>query len=197
MPDADSHAGVGNLDPLSGVGKDFMGDDHPLVSQAVGDQIVIRHLEERADGCRLILLAGGPLRDSSRCGLECGVRLQKKTRPTIGCPLGQSIVSGLNFVRNALDTEDAALLIVLDKPIPKRRAEIEPVVQTAGSHEDIGVQQVGCHNTTPRLRPNWSKVDILRKLRSRSASVKEERPSMVLMTRARAKRLPTRTPSVR
>jgi hypothetical protein len=61
------------------------------------------------------------------------------------------------------------------------------------THAGIGYH----HKTTPRLRPNSLKVDILRKLSSRRASLKDDRPSMVLITRARAKRLPARAPSER
>ena len=88
-------------------------------------------------------------------------------------------------------------IVLGDQPVPERRTEVEPVVQVLALDEDVRVEQIGHQKPIPRLCPNSWNVAIFLKPSSRNASVNEVRPSRVLTTSARAKRLLTRAPRVR
>ena len=58
---------------------------------------------------------------------------------------------GLDFIPYLLDAEYHAGAILCDEPIPKRRAEVEAVMQILGGNEYVGVQQVRHQKPTPRF----------------------------------------------
>jgi hypothetical protein len=74
--------------------------------------------------------------------LPSGVRLEEKSRSALGCPVGELIGNRSKLVADLLEAEDPAPFVRGNQPIPKRRAEVEAVVEVLGLHEDVGVQQV-------------------------------------------------------
>jgi len=112
-------------------------------------------------------------------------------------PICKVIGNRQNFIPHLLNAEHDPLGLVLDEPIPERGAEIEAVVEVLCSDEDVRVEKVCYQTTSPRLRPSSSNVAIFLKPSRRKAPVNEERPSSVLTTSARAKRLLARAPRVR
>ena len=76
------------------------------------------------------------------------------------------------------------------EPVPERRAEVEPVVQVLRLDEDVRVEQIGHQKPIPRLRPSSLEGrHLLERRAAGSVSVNDVRPSSVLTTSARAKRL--------
>src|SRR5690606_31242095 len=47
--DSECEAGVGDLDLVDGVGRDFMGHDNVLACERLSDEVVVADLKERAD----------------------------------------------------------------------------------------------------------------------------------------------------
>ena len=112
-------------------------------------------------------------------------------------PLGQLVPNRAHLVSHLLDAEDLFRSVSSDEPIPEGRAEVETIMEVLGGDENVRVEEVGHQYSTPRLRPNSLKVFIFFKPSIRNVSVNAVRPSSVLTTSARAKRLLTRAPSVR
>lgn len=112
-------------------------------------------------------------------------------------PVRELISNGTNFVTNFLHAKQGAISISINHPMPESWAEVESIVQVLGPDEHIRVQQVGHQNATPRLLLSSLNVLIFLNPSSRNASVKDERPSRVLLTTARANRLLTLAPRVK
>ena len=82
--------------------------------------------------------------------------------------------------------------------LPAREpSRVEAVMQVIRGNENTCIQKVGHQYPTPRLRPSSLNVAIFLRPSIRNASVNAVRPSRVLTTIARAKRLLTRAPRVR
>ena len=92
--------------------------------------------------------------------------------------------------------ENLVRRVVLDQPVPERRAEVEAVVEVLPLDEDVRVQEVA-HQATPSVRPSSRNVASFLTPSMRKASRWRVWPSSVLATSARAKRRPTRAASVR
>jgi len=119
--------------------------DCVAVGESVGYEIIVGHLQERTDGSGCILLTGYPIADGCESGENGGVRMQKESGAAFLCPLGQLIVTRLEFVAYLFNAEDVSRLILDIKPFPKCWTEIKAVVSILGFDEYIGIQQVGHH----------------------------------------------------
>ena len=161
-------------------------------------EVVVGDLQERVHSRWLVGLAVGP-------GTYRGPTPGRPKRPAAGrscCPAPSAHSDNSSPTASTSSPTFSTLKTRSDswpdhQPIPEGRAEVETVVQVVGGNEDICVQKVGHQYPTPRLRPSSLNVDIFLRPSIRNVSVNEVRPSRVLTTIARAKRLLTRAPSVR
>jgi hypothetical protein len=61
--DTHAYADIRKLDSLRRGGRDFVGDEGVAVSERMGYQVIVRHLEKRTYGRRLIALTCRPFAD--------------------------------------------------------------------------------------------------------------------------------------
>lgn len=128
-----------------------MSDHRVAACERVRHEVKIRHLQKGVDSRRFVLLASDPSADLSKLSRDGGVRPVEQIVTVILHPLSQFIGSGSDFIGDFVDAANAAVCMAIDQPLPKRRAEVESVVQVLGLNEDVRVQQVG-HGVTPRSR---------------------------------------------
>src|ERR1035441_2537421 len=122
---------------------------------------------------------------------------RKKPVPRASAHTDNSSPNPSTWSAHLLYAEHPAARVVGDDPIPERRTEVETVMQILRADEHIGVEEISHHMPIPRLFATSRNVAIFLNPRSRNASVKDDLPSNVLTTNARANRLPARALSVR
>jgi len=174
-----------------------MGNDGMSAGLGLRHKIVVGDLKKGAHRRRRIGLTVCPGADGRQCRKDQCIRREKETAASLCRPLGQLVCNGLYLVSHLLDAEEYPGRIPGNEPFPEGRTEIEPVVKVLRGDEDVCVQQIGHQYSTPRLRPSSLKVAIFLRPSMRKVSVYPVRPSSVLATTARAKRLLTLAPSVR
>ena len=170
------------------------------VPQHVQRALEVELLDQRSEQQRLQPIAVQRAYVGPEPGLgrfEEAVHLHGEQRP-LDVPLGVgAALPAARAEQRLLDAEDALGLVAGHQPVPEGRAEVETVVQVIGGDENICIQKVGHQYPTPRLRLSSLNVAMFLRPSIRNVSVNAVRPSRVLTTIARAKRLLTRAPSVR
>jgi hypothetical protein len=122
--------------------------------QRVSHKIVISQLKKRVAGRGFVVLAGDPRADRAKGRQDRSIGLEKEARAALCRPRRQFISASFDLIANFLNAEDLANRVTGDQPIPERRTEIEPIVEVLRLDEHIGVEQIGHHTATPRLRPS-------------------------------------------
>ena len=100
-----------------------MGDDHVLVGQRAGNEVVVGDLEKGRDRPRLVVGTDRPPADCLQARDDRGVGLDEESRP--GRRPGGQLAA-------------AAGVLLLD-PVPERRAEVEAVVEVLGLDEHVRI----------------------------------------------------------
>ncbi len=167
----DSDTSVRNLDFLRGSSSNLMRNDGMSMRLRLRNEIEICHLQERADCSGLIILATGPTTDLCQSWKDGGIRFQEKAITTTCGPSCQFIRASLNLVADFFGTENQALRVRRDQPIPEGGSEIQAVVQVLGLNENIGIQKIAHASPTPRLRPSSLNVESFEKPSIRKASL--------------------------
>ena len=121
------------------------------ICQGVGDQVVVGHLQKGIDGCRFILLLRGPGAHGGELRRDRRTGLHEQAVAVVTYPVRQLIAACGDFIGNLVVAEHATCGMVVEQPLPKGRAEIQPVVQVLGLDEHVGIKQVG-HSITPSSR---------------------------------------------
>ena len=188
--------GIGYLDPPPRIGRDLVGDDGIAVRERMRHEIIVGHLQKRIHSCRLVELRRRPGADGAKCWDDRFVRPDEEPGAALLGPIGKFVAARLDLVADFLDAENLACRVAVDQPLPERRTEIQPAMKVFCLNEDISIKQVW-HQTMPRLCPSSRNVASFEKPSRRKASRYRVCPSSVLITSARAKRLPTRAPCVR
>ena len=130
-----------------------MGDDNKIVRQRVSDQPVVSGLKKRRNRSRLIGLARGPGAHVGEGRHHRIIGRKKEGATARGCPIGEIVAPGLQFIAHLVDAGDAASCVLGDQPFPERRAEIEPVMQVLRLNEDVRVEQEAGQSIVPTSRP--------------------------------------------
>lgn len=164
--------------------------------QRMGNQVEVGGLQKGVDSRRRVVLPSGPCADLGELRRQCRRRAAEERLAVVSGPVRQFVLTGFDFIGDLVDAEHRARIAPVQQPVPKRRAEIKAVVQVLGGYEDVSIQQIA-HCVTPSSRAASKNVAVLRMPSMRKASGNEVKPSKVLATRARAKRLLVRAPNDR
>ncbi len=84
-----------------------MRDNRMAARTSLGNEVIVRNLQERAHRGGFVLLTIGPFTDIRHCGKDGRVRSEGKGIAACGSQIGQFVSDGLHLVAYLLDTENA------------------------------------------------------------------------------------------